>query len=95
MRTYADIFDEPRNRLNEMLREMARAHLRVVRVGVDLRLEMDENGDALPVGDYNDSILDQVDTLMVKARKKGILLLVTIHQYNWILEMFRRWPEST
>lgn len=79
-----DIFDEPDSRLNEMLREMAKAHLRVVRVWVDLRLEMDENGAPLPVGKYNDSILDQIDSLMVKAKRKGILLLITLHQYNWI-----------
>jgi hypothetical protein len=79
-----DIFDEPDSRLNEMLREMAKAHLRVVRLWVDLRLEMDEDGAPLPVGKYNDRILAQIDNMMLKARRKGILLLITLHQYNWI-----------
>ncbi|GAB4410780.1 MAG: hypothetical protein OHK0032_06560 [Thermodesulfovibrionales bacterium] len=79
-----DIFDEPDDRLDGMLDQLAKADLRVIRVWVDLRLEMDENGEPLPVGSYNDCILDQIDNLMVKTKKKGILLLITLHQYNWI-----------
>lgn len=78
------IFDEQDDRLDEMLEQLAKADLRVVRIWIDLRLEMDEDGNDLPVGEYNDCILDQIDNLMVKAKKKGILLLITLHQYNWI-----------
>jgi hypothetical protein len=79
-----DIFDEPDDRLDKMLNELNKADLRVVRVWIDLRLEMDEDGEALPVGTYDDCLLEKIDELMIKAKKNGILLLITLHQYNWI-----------
>lgn len=79
-----DIFDEPDDRLDGMLEQLAKTDLRVLGVSIDLRLEMDENGEPLDVGSYNDCLLEQIDNLMVKAKKKGILLLITLHQYNWI-----------
>ena len=79
-----DLFDEPDDKLDEMLDQLAKADLRVMRIWVDLRLEMDEDGNDLPVGEYNDCILRAIDHLMAKAKRKGILLLITLHQYNWI-----------
>lgn len=79
-----DIFDEPESVLDEMMDHLAEADLRVLRIWIDLRLEMDADGAPLPVGEYDDCLLEQIDDLMVKARRKGILLLITLHQYNWI-----------
>lgn len=82
----ADIFDESDKIIDDMLDHMARANLRVLRVIIDLRLEMDENGNPLPEGSYDDCLLDEIDNLMVKLKKKGILLLITLQAYNWINE---------
>lgn len=79
-----DLFDEPDEKIDEMLDNMAKTNLRVLRIFVDLRLEMDANGDPLPVGTYDDCLLEAIDDMMFKASKKGILLFITLHQYNWI-----------
>jgi regulation of enolase protein 1 (concanavalin A-like superfamily) len=79
-----DIFDEQDSRIDEMLGHLAEADIRVLRIWIDLRLEMNADGQPLPVGVYDDCLLDQIDGLMVKAKRKGILLLITLHQYNWI-----------
>ena len=80
-----DIFDESGPVIDEMLDQMAAANLRVLRVLIDYRLEMDEDGDPLPDGHYNDCILNWIDRLMVKARQRGILLLITLQAHNWIM----------
>ncbi|MDQ1327096.1 MAG: hypothetical protein QG641_376, partial [Candidatus Poribacteria bacterium] len=79
-----DIFDEPDDKIDKMLTEMAKADLRVVRIIVDLRLEMDEDGNPLPYGVYNDLLLEQIDNFMVKAKRKGILLLIAFDLHNFI-----------
>jgi hypothetical protein len=94
----ADIFDESGSRIDEMLDQMAKANLRVLRVLIDFRLEMDEWGEPLPENQYNDCILNWIDRLMLKAREKGILLMITLQIHNWILrnridisEEFYKW----
>ena len=67
-----------------MIDELAKANLRVLRVIIDYRLEMDEDGNPLPTGVYNDCILTWIDRLMLKAREKGILLLISLQVHNWI-----------
>jgi mannan endo-1,4-beta-mannosidase len=85
-----DIFDEPdtavdpERTLNAMLDELVKANLRVIRIWVDYRLELDENGNALPVGEYNDCILEQIDHLMVEAKQRGLLLLIAFQAANWL-----------
>jgi hypothetical protein len=80
-----DIFDEPGPIIDEMLDQLAKANLRVLRVIIDYRLEMDEWGNPLPDGVYNDCILTWIDRLMLEAREKGILLLITLQMHNWII----------
>ncbi len=80
-----DIFDESEPVLDEMLVNLARADLRVMRIWIDFRLEIDENGNTLPVGTYNPCIVNEIDELMVKARDKGILLMPVFHQANWLI----------
>jgi len=88
-----DIFDEDGPVIDEMLDQLARANLRVLRVIIDYRLEMDEDGNPLPMDDdgtnglYNDCILNWIDRLMVKAREKGILLLIALQVHNWIKDI--------
>lgn len=48
-----DIFDEQGIVVDEMIDELAKANLRVLRVLIDYRLEMDEDGNPLPPGVYN------------------------------------------
>lgn len=79
-----DIFDEPEDVLDEMLDNLGKSDLRVIRIIIDFRLEIDDDGNTLPVGDYNDCILEQIDDLMAKAKEKGILLLITLQSHNWI-----------
>lgn len=79
-----DLFDESDAKIDEVFDELAKANMRVLRIWIDFRLEMDHDGNALPVGTYNDCILDEIDNLMVKAKKKGILLLPVLQQHNWI-----------
>lgn len=79
-----DIFDEDDATIDTMLDQLARSNLRVIRVLIDYRLEMGPWGWALPRGRYDDCILRRIDKLMVKAQKKGILLLITLHSHNWI-----------
>ena len=89
-----DIFDEPDSKIDEMLDHLDRANIRVLRVAIDFRLETDPSGGALPIGRYDDCILNQIDSLMVKAKKKGILLMIAFHQYNWINQPFTISAES-
>lgn len=79
-----DIFDEPDEKIDEMLEQMAKSDLRVLRIMIDFRLEMDTNGNPRSVGSYDECILNKINDLMVKAKQKGILLLITLEQYNWI-----------
>lgn len=81
-----DIFDEQGPIIDEMLDQLAKANLRVLRIIIDYRLEMDEDGNPLPLGEYNDCILTWIDRLMLKAREKGILLLITLQIHNWITD---------
>lgn len=78
-----DIFDEPDSAIDEMLSQYAASGLKVIRIIVDFRLELDEDGNALPVGSYNDCILNAIDDLMAKARQHGLLLLVSLDFHNW------------
>lgn len=80
-----DIFDEQGIVVDEMIDELAKANLRVLRVLIDYRLEMDEDGNPLPPGVYNDCILTWIDRLMLKAREKGMLLLISLQVHNWII----------
>ena len=80
-----DIFDENGPVIDEMLDQLAKANLRILRVLIDFRLEMDEDGNPLPTGTYNDCILNWIDLLMVKAKARGILLLITLQAHNWIM----------
>jgi len=85
-----DLFDEPDKAtdpdktLGAMLDKLAEADLRVLRIYIDYRLELDDDGNPLPIGEYNDCILDAMDNLMVEARQRGILLLITLQGFNWI-----------
>lgn len=86
----ADIFDEPdtagdpAQTLGAMLDKLGEAELRILRIWIDYRLELDDNGNVLPVGEYNDCILEAIDNLMVQARARGILLLITLQNYGWL-----------
>jgi Carboxypeptidase regulatory-like domain len=80
----ADIFDEPGPMVDEMLDQLDKANLRVLRVIIDYRLEMDEDGHPLPLHTYNDCVLNWIDRLMIKTNEKGILLLITLQDHNWI-----------
>lgn len=79
-----DLFDEPNDTIDTMLAQMAKADLRVLRLIIDFRLEMDEEGNALNwrEREYNDCILREIDDLMVKAKEKGILLFISL-QHNY------------
>lgn len=92
-----DIFDEPviaddpDKTLGAMLDELVTANIKVLRILIDYRLELadddydgDDNADALPVGEYNDDILSEIDDLMVEAKQRGILLLIALQGSNWI-----------
>jgi hypothetical protein len=85
-----DIFDEPDaaedpdKTLGAMLDELVAADLRVLRIYIDYRLELDDEGNAKPIGEYSDCILEAIDDLMVEAKQRGILLLVTLQGFNWI-----------
>jgi regulation of enolase protein 1 (concanavalin A-like superfamily) len=78
------MFDEPDDKLEEMLDHLDEADLRVVRIILDYRLEMDENGKPLKVGEYNPCILGPIDELMVMAKRKGILLMIAFHMDNFV-----------
>jgi len=79
-----DIFDEPDYIQDEILDNLAKADLRVIRVWIDFRLEVDEDGNPQPVGLYSDCILEKIDSLMVKAKRKGILLFIVFQQHNFL-----------
>jgi len=85
-----DIFDEPdtaadyEKTLGAMLDRLVAANLRVLRIMIDYRLELDDDGNALPIGEYNDCILEAVDQLMWEAKRRKLLLLITLQSFNWI-----------
>jgi len=73
-----DIFDETEEaedldkRLGALLDELAAADLKVIRILIDYRLDLDDddhdgdgNADALPIGEYNDCVLQAIDRLML------------------------------
>ena len=84
-----DVPDEPNDQISRdmtlgaMLDELAAANLRVIRILIDYRLDLDENGNALPIGEYNDCILEAIDNLMAEVRKRGLLLLIAFESHNW------------
>ncbi len=92
-----DIFDEPdraddaERALGAMLDRLASANLKVIRILIDYRLDLndgDENldghADAMPIGKYNDCILEAIDHLMVEAKERRLLLLIALESHNWI-----------
>ena len=90
-----DIFDvrdepigivSPDKTLGAMLDILAASNLRVIRICIDYRLDLDDNGHAFPPGEYNDCILHAIDELMVEMQKRGLLLIITFEAANWMDE---------
>jgi len=94
-----DVPDEPSDQISSdmtlgaMLDELAAANLRVIRIFIDYRLDLDDDGNALPIGEYNDRILEVIDNLMAEVRKRGLLLLISLDSHNWTHSyyMSREW----
>ena len=78
-----DVMDDPDKTLGAMLDELAAADLRVIRIFIDYRLELDDDGNATPMSEYNDCILEAIDNLMLEAKRRGLLLLIVFDAHNW------------
>lgn len=90
-----DIFDVPDEplgmvsadkTLGAMLDILAASNMRVIRILIDYRLDLDKYGHALRKGVYNDCILKQIDYLMAEMKKRGLVLLIAFESHNWMTD---------